>query len=88
MVVDDPTIGLDEAARFLHMAPSTLRKRAAGRGTIRRILKEHLIEPAPARGRRVPCSVFLKAHGKVLAARDFFTVEVRSRRSLVTHYVL
>lgn len=29
MVVDDPTIGLDEAARFLHMAPSTLRKRAA-----------------------------------------------------------
>src|ERR1700730_7041197 len=29
MVVDDPTIGLDEAARFLHMAASTLRKRAA-----------------------------------------------------------
>jgi hypothetical protein len=29
VVVDHPTIGLDEAARFLHMAPSTLRKRAA-----------------------------------------------------------
>jgi len=29
VVVDDPTMGLDEAARFLHMAPSTLRKRAA-----------------------------------------------------------
>jgi excisionase family DNA binding protein len=29
VVVDDPTIGLHEAARFLHMAPSTLRKRAA-----------------------------------------------------------
>ena len=29
-----------------------------GRGTIRRILKEHLIEPAPARGRRVPWSCF------------------------------
>jgi len=25
----ESTIGLDEAARFLHMAPSTLRKRAA-----------------------------------------------------------
>lgn len=25
-----------------------------GRGTIRRILKDHLIEPAPAHGRRVP----------------------------------
>jgi hypothetical protein len=44
-----------------------------GRGTIRRILKEHLIEPAPARGRRVPWSVFLKAHWKVIAASDFCT---------------
>jgi hypothetical protein len=51
-----------------------------GRGTIRRILKEHLIEPAPARGRRVPWSVFLKAHWKVIAASDFFTVEVWSWR--------
>jgi putative transposase len=25
-----------------------------GRRTIRRILKDHLIEPAPARGRRIP----------------------------------
>jgi hypothetical protein len=59
-----------------------------GRGTIRRILKEHLIEPAPARGRRVPWSVFLKAHWKAIAASDFFTVEVWSWRGLVTHYVL
>jgi putative transposase len=59
-----------------------------GRGTIRRILKDHLIEPAPARGRRVPWSVFLKAHWKVIAASDFFTVEVWSWRGLVTHYVL
>jgi hypothetical protein len=33
-----------------------------GRGTIRRILKDHLIEPAPARGRRISWSTFLKAH--------------------------
>jgi len=29
-----------------------------GRGTIRRILKDHLIELAPARGRRIPCRCF------------------------------
>jgi transposase InsO family protein len=59
-----------------------------GRGTIRRILKDHLIEPTPARGRRVPWSVFLKAHWKAIAATDFFTVEVWSWRGLVTHYIL
>jgi putative transposase len=49
-----------------------------GRGTIGRILKDHLIEPAPARGRRIPWSEFLKAHWKAIAASDFFTVEVWS----------
>ena len=59
-----------------------------GRGTIRRILKDHLMEPAPARGRRIPWSVFLKAHWKAIAASDFSTVEVWSWRGLVTHYIL
>jgi putative transposase len=59
-----------------------------GRSTIRRILKDHLIEPAPARGRGIPWSVFLKAHWKALAASDFFTVEVWSWQGLMTHYVL
>jgi putative transposase len=59
-----------------------------GRGTIRRILKDHLIEPAPARDRCVPWSVFLKAHWKAIAASDFFTVEAWSWRGLVTHYIL
>ena len=59
-----------------------------GRGTVRRILKDHLIEPAPARGRRIPWSVFLRAHWKAIAASDFFTVEVWSWRGLVTHYIL
>ena len=59
-----------------------------GRGTIRRILKDHLIEPASARDRRVPWSVFLKAHWKAIAASDFFAVEVWSWRGLVTHYIL
>ncbi len=45
-----------------------------GRGAIRRILKDHGIEPAPERGKAMPWSVFLKAHWKGLAASDFFTV--------------
>jgi len=59
-----------------------------GRGTIGRILKDHGIEPAPERGRGMSWSVFLKAHWKVLAATDFFTVEVWSWSGLVTYYVL
>ncbi len=59
-----------------------------GRGTIGRILKEHGIEPAPERGKEMSWSVFLKAHWKVLAASDFFTVEVWSWSGLITYYVL
>jgi hypothetical protein len=59
-----------------------------GRGTIGRILKDHGIEPAPERGKGMSWSVFLKAHRKVLAASDFFTVEVWSWSGRVTYYVL
>jgi putative transposase len=58
-----------------------------GRGTIGRILQDHGIEPAPERGKGMPWSTFLKAHWKVLAASDFFTVEVWSWSGLVTYYV-
>jgi putative transposase len=59
-----------------------------GRGTIRRILRDHLIEPAPSRGRHISWSTFLKAHWRGLAASDFFTVEVWSLKGLLTFYVL
>jgi putative transposase len=59
-----------------------------GRGTIRSILKDHGIEPAPERGKGTLWSVFLKAHWKALAASDFFTVEVWSWSGLMTYYVL
>jgi hypothetical protein len=59
-----------------------------GRGTIRRILKDHGVEPAPERGKGMPWALFLKAHWKVLAASDFFTVEVWSWSGLLTYYVL
>ena len=52
------------------------------------VLKRNGIEPAPERSKRTTWSTFLKAHWKVLAASDFFTVEVWTSRGLLTHYVL
>ena len=58
-----------------------------GRTTVADILKRNGIDPAPERGKRTTWSQFLKAHWEVLAAADFFTVEVWSLRGLVTFYV-
>ena len=57
------------------------------RGTVCNVLKRNGIEPAPERSKRTTWSTFLKAHWKVLAASDFFTVEVWTSRGLLTHYV-
>ena len=56
------------------------------RSTITGILKANGIKPAPER----PTSwrSFLRAHAGLVAAADFFTVEVWTARGLVTHYVL
>jgi len=43
---------------------------------------------SPARSKRANWSTFLRAHRQVLAASDFFTVEVWTPRGLLTHYVL
>jgi hypothetical protein len=56
-----------------------------GRSTIQRILTEHGIEPAPLRGRTMPWKTFLKAHWGPIAAADFFSVEVLTRRGLVRY---
>ena len=47
-----------------------------GRSTIKRILADAGIEPAPERGKRTSCATFLKAHWGAIAATDFFNVEV------------
>ena len=52
-----------------------------GRGTVANVLKRNGIEPAPERSKRTTWSTFLKAHWKVLAASDFFSVEVDLIRS-------
>jgi len=59
-----------------------------GRGTVANVLKANGIEPAPERGMHTQWSTFLKAHWKILAASDFFSVEVRIARGLMTYYVL
>jgi putative transposase len=58
------------------------------RETVRNILKEHGIEPAPERSKRMPWSTFLKSHWDCIAATDLFTVEVWSPFGLTTYYVL
>ncbi len=58
------------------------------RETVRNILKEHGIMPAPERRKRIPWSTFLKSHWDSIAAADFFTVEVWSRVGFTRYYVL
>ena len=57
------------------------------RSTVRRILKERGIGPAPERLPHMPWSKFLKAHWEAIAAADFFTVEVWTRVGLVRYLV-
>ena len=59
-----------------------------GRGTIATILRQHGIEPAPERHKRTTWQEFLKAHWDVLAATDFFTLEVWTATGLKRYAVL
>jgi len=57
--------------------------------TVRNILRRHHIDPAPQRRKAgMRWGQFLKLHWEVLAATDFFTVEVATWHGLVTSYVL
>jgi putative transposase len=57
--------------------------------TVRNILRWHHMEPAPQRRKGgMSWAQFLKMHWEVLAATDFFTVEVATWHGLVTYYVL
>jgi putative transposase len=56
--------------------------------TVKNILEEHGIDPAPRRKNTVSWSDFIKSHTDCLLATDFFTTEVWTTLGLVTHYVL
>ena len=56
--------------------------------TVKRILQEYGIEPAPERKRTRSWEAFLKAQWGCIAAADFLTVEVLTLRGLVRYHVL
>ncbi len=56
--------------------------------TVSNILKAHGTEPAPIRKRIESWETFLKSPWDVVAAIDFTTVEVWTKNSLVTYYLL
>ena len=58
------------------------------RSSVRRILLEHGLEPAPERLEHMPWAKFLRTHWAGLAAADFFTVEVWSTFGLIRYMVL
>jgi transposase InsO family protein len=58
------------------------------RNTIKAILKDHGIEPAPERRTKLPWKTFLAAHWERLAAADFFTVEVLTVAGLIRYVAL
>ena len=59
-----------------------------GRNTVKRILFDHGIAPAPERNQRTPWKTFLQAHWEGLAACDLFTVEVLTLEGLKRYLVL
>ena len=71
MAVENPQWGY----RRIRGALSNLGHEIA-RTTVKRILHDHGIDPAPERSRRLPWKTFLQAHGEGLTACDRFTVEV------------
>jgi putative transposase len=59
-----------------------------GRNTIKRILQENGIDPAPERGQRMSWATFIKAHLGAIVGMDFFTVEVVTWLGLIRYHVL
>ena len=57
------------------------------RNTVKRILQDHGIDPAPERSQRTPWKTFLLAHWAGLAAADFFTIEVLTLAGLKRYLV-
>jgi putative transposase len=80
---ENPTWGYTRLRGALHNLGHEV-----GRNTIKRILAEHGIAPAPKRGKTMPWKTFLRAHFGVIAATDFFSVEVLTLRGLVRYVVL
>jgi putative transposase len=57
------------------------------RNTVKRILFDNGLEPAPERGRKVTWRTFINSHLGEIAGADFFSVEVLTLRGLVRYMV-
>jgi transposase InsO family protein len=80
---DNPSWGYDRIQGTLQNFGYTISASSVGN-----ILNKHGIEPAPHRGKHTPWQTFLKSHWNMVAATDFFTVEVWNIRGLTTYYIL
>ena len=58
------------------------------RTTVRRVMLEHGLDPAPRRQKGLSWAEFLRIHWDQVAAADFFTVEVMTLRGLMRYSVL
>jgi putative transposase len=56
--------------------------------TVANVLARNGLPPAPERGKQMLWREFIRSHLEVLAAVDFFTVEVWTKAGLMTYYVL
>ena len=83
MARDNPRWGYTRIQGALHNLGHEI-----GRNTIKRILLESGFDPAPFRRKGMSWKTFLRAHWGVIAATDFFSVEVLTRRGLVRYFVL
>jgi transposase InsO family protein len=83
MARDNPTWGYTRIRGALYNLGHEI-----GRNTIKRILLDNGIDPAPVRNKGMSWETFLKAHWGAIAATDFFSVEVLTRTGLVRYFVL
>ena len=82
MAVENPQWGYTRIRDALSNPGHTI-----ARTTVKRILRDHGIDPAPERSRRTPWKTFLQAHWDGLAACDLFTVEVLTLAGLRRYLV-
>ena len=83
MVTENHSWGYTRIRYALHNVGITV-----DRNTVKRILSDHGIDPAPERWTGTPWKSFLEAHWEALAALDFFTVEVLTLVGIIRFHVL
>ena len=82
MAVDNPRWGYTRIRGALSNLGHTI-----ARTTVKRILHDHGVDPAPERSRHMPWKTFLQAHWEGLAACDLFPVEVLTLAGLRRYLV-